>query len=63
MNLKSDERSDPYNRVTTFEKIPITIITNMVLQIEKGPLAELYFFQKLKNSVTDVRFEKSCIIF
>ena len=35
----------------------------MVLQIEKGPLAELYFFQKLKNSVTDVRFEKSCIIF
>ena len=35
----------------------------MVLQIEKGPLAEFYFFQKLKNSVTDVRSEKSCIIF
>ena len=35
------------------------VITKMVLQIDKGPLAEFYLIQKLINLVTDVRFAQS----
>ena len=35
------------------------VITNVVVQIEKGLLAEFYLFQELRNLTADVRFAQS----
>ena len=35
------------------------VVTNVVVQIEKGLLAEFYLFQELRNLTADVRFAQS----